>query len=56
LSTPRREARRGLPLAMPGNKNVHEHRRDAVSVCYEFYGYFKALHVNETKSYLRLSF
>jgi orotidine-5'-phosphate decarboxylase len=30
-------------------------QRDAVSCGKEIYGYFKALHVNETKSYLRLS-
>jgi len=36
LITTQREARRDLPLAMPGNKNVHEHRRDAVSFAMRF--------------------
>ncbi len=41
----------GLPLAMPGKIEtfLKTNRRDAVSCCYEYYGYFKALHVMKQK-------
>jgi hypothetical protein len=55
ITTRRRQLFNAAVNAGQNKKSLKINRRDAVSFCFEVYGYFKALHVNETKSYFSLS-